>query len=188
MLLVNKKTNTKYDDITLRDVPMKKSWPKKIMPFQPVEIDCSFQEMTRHYRETGLYVDDSSDSSQELSTIKELFIRDKKRDSVLVNFCVRTALHLYLSSRNFEKDSEVIFTGFNIPDMVQIVQEHGLKTIPLDLNLETLEPTSVEDFKKLITPKTKVFIVAYIHGVRYDIKEYAQVCKEAGIELIEDVA
>jgi len=58
----------------------------------------------------------------------------------------------------------------------------------LDLNLETLEPTSVEDFKNLITPKTKVFVVAYIHGVRYDIAPFAEICKEKGIELIEDVA
>jgi len=61
MLLVNKKQNTKYDDITLRDVPLKKRWPKKIMPYQPVEIDISFSEMTRHYRETGLKIDDSAD-------------------------------------------------------------------------------------------------------------------------------
>lgn len=144
--------------------------------------------MFKHYKETGIYVNDFEENFQALATIKDLFLRDPIRDSVMVNFCVRTTLHLYLTVRKFEKDSEIIFTGFNIPDMVQIVHEHGLKTVPLDLNLETLAPTSIEDFKKLITPKTKVFLVAFIHGIRYDIKPYAEVCKEHGIELIEDVA
>lgn len=33
-----------------------------------------------------------------------------------------------------------------------------------------------------------MFVVAFIHGIRYDIKPYAEICKEHGIELIEDVA
>lgn len=44
-------------------------------------------------------------------------------------------------------------TAINIPDMVQIVQEHGLIQVPLDIDPKNLRPFSVESFEKLITPK-----------------------------------
>lgn len=44
-------------------------------------------------------------------------------------------------------------TAINIPDMVQIVKEHGLVPVPLDLNLDTMAPLSVDLLKEVITPK-----------------------------------
>jgi perosamine synthetase len=44
-------------------------------------------------------------------------------------------------------------TAVNIPDMIQIVKEHGLVPVPLDLNLDTMEPISVDALKQAITPK-----------------------------------
>ena len=36
--------------------------------------------------------------------------------------------------------------------------------------------------------QTKAFLVAYIYGVKWDPAEYADVCDEHGIDLLEDVA
>ena len=44
-------------------------------------------------------------------------------------------------------------TAVNIPDMVQIVKEYGLVPVPLDLNIDTMEPISLELLKSVITPK-----------------------------------
>lgn len=44
-------------------------------------------------------------------------------------------------------------TAVNLPDMVQMVREHGLVPVPLDIDPRTMAPFRVEDFKKLITPK-----------------------------------
>ena len=41
--------------------------------------------------------------------------------------------------KNFEKGSEVIMTGITIPDMVKIVESHGLKIVPIDVDMETLQ-------------------------------------------------
>jgi hypothetical protein len=44
-------------------------------------------------------------------------------------------------------------TGVNIPDMIKIVEEHGLVAVPIDLNLDTMAPNDWEDIKCLTTDK-----------------------------------
>ena len=48
-------------------------------------------------------------------------------------------------------------TAVNLPDMVQMVREHGLIPVPLDIDPRTMAPFSTSDFKKLITPKVIPF-------------------------------
>jgi len=79
-------------------------------------------------------------------------------------------------------------TAINIPDMYQIVREHGLVPVPLDLNIDTMEPVNFDAIKPLITDKTKVVIFAYLYGIRYDIKPYIELLKDKNIDIIEDVA
>lgn len=49
--------------------------------------------------------------------------------------------------------------GVNIPDMIKIVQEHGLIPVPVDFNLETMSPNNWEDFKRLTTDKVSASAV-----------------------------
>jgi hypothetical protein len=44
-------------------------------------------------------------------------------------------------------------TGVNIPDMIKIVEEHGLIAVPVDLNLDTVSPNNFDDIKRLTTDK-----------------------------------
>lgn len=44
-------------------------------------------------------------------------------------------------------------TAVNLPDMVQMVREHGLVPVPLDINPLTMAPFGTDSLKKLITPK-----------------------------------
>lgn len=46
--------------------------------------------------------------------------------------------------------------GINIPDMVQIVKEHGLVPIPVDYNLDTMSPQSFDEIKEAITDKVYI--------------------------------
>jgi dTDP-4-amino-4,6-dideoxygalactose transaminase len=96
-------------------------------------------------------------------------------------------LDLYFQVRKFPPGSEIIMTALNIPDMVQIIKEHQLVPVPLDLNLATLQP-SIEDLKKAISPKTKACLFAFIFGVTYDIGPYYEILNSAGVEIIEDCA
>ena len=49
-------------------------------------------------------------------------------------------------------------TGINIPDMYQIVQEHGLIPVPLDLNINRMEPISKDALIELISPKVPILL------------------------------
>ena len=78
-------------------------------------------------------------------------------------------------------------TGLNIPDMSKIVYECGLIPVPVDIDFGTTSPV-IEFFKKLINPKVKALMLTYIYGIVYPIDEIASICKEHGIEIVEDAA
>jgi len=42
-------------------------------------------------------------------------------------------------------------TGLNNPDKVQIMKEHKIKVVPVDLDIATMMP-QVEDIKKALSP------------------------------------
>lgn len=46
--------------------------------------------------------------------------------------------------------------GVNIPDMIQIIKEHGLIPVPVDFNLDTMTPNNWDDVKNLTTDKVSV--------------------------------
>jgi len=78
---------------------------------------------------------------------------------------VRTALDAWLSILNLPRGSEVIMTGINIPDMVNILEHHGLQIVPIDIDIETLE-ISDNALENAITPKTRIVLIAHLFGAR----------------------
>lgn len=44
-------------------------------------------------------------------------------------------------------------TGVNIPDMYQIILEHGYIPVPVDIATDTMSPISFDAIKEAITPK-----------------------------------
>lgn len=43
--------------------------------------------------------------------------------------------------------------GINIPDMIQIMKEHGIVPVPVDYDLETMSPKSYDEIKNAVTSK-----------------------------------
>jgi perosamine synthetase len=68
------------------------------------------------------------------------------------------------------------------------VRLHGLVPVPIDIDLESFEPLSIDLIKKNITPKSKVMVFANLYGIRYQTQEYIPLLKEHGIDIIEDCA
>ena len=64
-------------------------------------------------------------------------------------------------------------TAINIPDMVEILNMHGLVPIPIDVDPYTLAP-SLAHVKAACTENTKACIFAYIYGVTYSIDTYVE--------------
>ena len=45
--------------------------------------------------------------------------------------------------------------GINIPDMIKIIQEHGLIPVPVDYDIDTMAPANFNDIKTLTTDKVR---------------------------------
>lgn len=105
----------------------------------------------------------------------------------LACFSVRSGLDLFLSVIQFPKGSEILMTAINIPDMVCILEHHGLSVVPIDIDLETLCPR-YEDIKRLITPRTVAIISAHIYGRWIKMDDIITVAKESGLFVLEDCA
>jgi len=109
-------------------------------------------------------------------------------DDALVALSVRTAFDAYLSHLNLPHGSEVVMTGINIPDMVQIVEAHGLSVVPADLNMRTLE-VEPSALRRAITPLTRVVVAAHLFGARMNMEPVFKAVKHRrDIRVVEDCA
>ena len=109
-------------------------------------------------------------------------------ENVITGLSVRTIFDSLLSTKNFEKGSEVIMTGITIPDMVKIVELHGLKIVPIDLDMKTLQ-LKEEALKNAISKKTVMIVVAHLFGSRMEMGPvYEALDKRSDVLIIEDCA
>ena len=86
----------------------------------------------------------------------------------LTALSVRTAFDAWLATLALPRGSEIIASGINIPDMARILEYHGLKIVPVDVNLRTME-ISGDDIAAAITPHTRLVLVAHLFGTRMDL-------------------
>ncbi len=99
---------------------------------------------------------------------------------------VRSAFDLLLQACDFPRGSELIMSGVTIPDMVRIVLAHGLIPVPLDIEEDA--GVSATKLRSLITPKTKILVVAHLFGGYRSIDDLAKQAHEHGIMVVEDCA
>ena len=83
--------------------------------------------------------------------------------------------------------SEVIVSAITHPDMVTIAQGHGLRAVPVDLDLATLAPR-VEDLERACTARTRAVLVVHLFGGRIDLTPVAEFARRHDLMLIEDSA
>ncbi|MBM80473.1 MAG: hypothetical protein CMJ78_07760 [Planctomycetaceae bacterium] len=100
---------------------------------------------------------------------------------------VRSGLDLLLKSLALPAGSEVLVSSITIPDMVRVVEHHGLVAVPIDLNAADMVP-SVDALKAAVSENTKAILVAQLLGGRYDVEPFAEVAREHNLLLIEDCA
>ena len=109
-------------------------------------------------------------------------------ENVIVGLSVRTIFDSLLLTKNFKKGSEVIMTGITIPDMVKIVESHGLKIVPIDLDMETLQ-LKKEALNKAVSKKTVMIVVAHLFGSRMEMDPvYEALEKRSDVLIVEDCA
>ena len=100
---------------------------------------------------------------------------------------VRTGLELYLSAVDLPRGSEVLMSAITIPDMVRIVEHHGLVPVPVDVDLHTLG-VSVEAVERAVTSATRAIVVAHLFGSRMPLGPVIEVARRHGLLVVEDCA
>lgn len=105
----------------------------------------------------------------------------------LITLSVRTGWDLFLATLNLPPQSEVLVSGVTIPDMVRIIEHHGLIAVPVAVDPDRLEP-ALEELEQAITPRTRVILIAHLFGARADMEPIVHLAQEHGLLVVEDCA
>lgn len=108
-------------------------------------------------------------------------------DDGLICFSVRSGFDLLLRVLALPAESELLVSAVTHPDMARIIERHGLRAIPVDLDLETLAPRA-EFLERSLTSRTRAVLVAHLFGSRVDLEPISQFAKRHNLLLFEDCA
>jgi perosamine synthetase len=100
---------------------------------------------------------------------------------------VRSGFHLLLDALDLPAGGEVLVSAVTHPDMVRILETHGLVAVPVDLDVDTLAP-SVDVIERLVTSRTQALLVAHLFGGRIDMRPWAEFAQRHQLLLWEDCA
>src|ERR1700682_3233583 len=100
---------------------------------------------------------------------------------------VRSGFHLLLEALALPAGGEVLVSAVTHPDMIRILEAHGLVAVRVDLDPATLAPL-VDRAQQLLSPRTEAFLVAHLFGGRIDISGVAAFTRRHGLLLWEDCA
>ena len=100
---------------------------------------------------------------------------------------VRSGFHLLLGALDLPSGGEVLVSAVTHPDMVRIIQAHGLVAVPIDLDVATLAPR-LDVAERLVTPRTQAILSAHLFGGRVDMAPFAALAEKHGLLLWEDCA
>ena len=96
-------------------------------------------------------------------------------------------MDLFLSVMQFPHGSEILMTAINIPDMVEIIEYHGLVVVPVDVDIDTLSP-SYNDMVPLVTRHTVAVLCAHIYGRWKNMDAVVRIAQEYKLLILEDCA
>jgi dTDP-4-amino-4,6-dideoxygalactose transaminase len=108
-------------------------------------------------------------------------------EDALACFSVRSGFDLLLGALAVAPGEEALVSAVTHPDMVRIIEAHGLRTVPVDLKTATLEPQSGL-LEEALSPSTRVILVAHLFGGRFDLGPVAAFARRKGLLLVEDCA
>ncbi|HEY0734391.1 MAG TPA: aminotransferase class I/II-fold pyridoxal phosphate-dependent enzyme [Herpetosiphonaceae bacterium] len=100
---------------------------------------------------------------------------------------VRSGLDLLLQAAAWPRGSEVLVSAVTIPDMITLLEQHGLVPVPIDLDPETLA-VDLDQLRQAITSRTRAILVAHLFGSRMLLAPLVAIAREHGLFVIEDCA
>jgi len=100
---------------------------------------------------------------------------------------VRTGLDLVLQAMAWPRGSEVLVSAVTIPDILYLLEQHGLVAVPLDIDPATLAVDAAL-IGRAASSRTKAVLVAHLFGSRMPLDEVARATEGLGLVLLEDCA
>ena len=100
---------------------------------------------------------------------------------------VRSGFDLLLEALDLPPGSEVLITAISIPDMVRIIESHGLVPVPIDLREGDLAPDG-DALRRAISPQTRALVVTHLLGGRVRMDPIFELAQQHGLAVIEDCA
>ena len=108
-------------------------------------------------------------------------------EEALTCFSVRSGFDLLLTALKFPKGSEILLSAMTLGHMADIVREHGLVPVPVDLDPDTMAP-DMDALDRSIRPETRMLVVAHLFGGRCRMERLVEICRRRNILLVEDMA
>jgi dTDP-4-amino-4,6-dideoxygalactose transaminase len=100
---------------------------------------------------------------------------------------VRSAFDLLLQALALPPGSEVLVSAVTIPDMLRVLEYHGLVAVPVDLHMEqmTIDAATLE---RAVTASTRAVLVAHLFGSRIELEPVVAFAHKYDLLLLEDCA
>jgi perosamine synthetase len=108
-------------------------------------------------------------------------------DNTLACLSVRSGFDLLLGALNLPRGSEVLVSAITIPDMIRIIEHHGLVPVPVDLDPRQMTPTE-EQWRRAVTPNTRLILTAHLFGGRTTMEPLLALARRHNLLVVEDCA
>ncbi len=113
--------------------------------------------------------------------------RINKRADPIICLSVRSAFDLLLDACALEFGDEVLVSGITHPDMVRIIEMHGLVAVGIDVDSETLAPTR-DALDAALTKRTRMIVMAHLFGAQVNVSDVATFARNHKLIFVEDRA
>ena len=110
-----------------------------------------------------------------------------REDTALATLSVRTGFDLLLQCLALPRDSEILVSAITIRDMVRIIEHHGLRAVPVDIDQESCSLRG-QLLAQAITPRSKAILVAHLFGSRMKMAEIVEIARRHNLYVLEDCA
>ncbi len=114
-------------------------------------------------------------------------IENEWHPNTLTCLSVRTTLDLAFQSLELPSGSEVLVSAITIPDMVTVIQNHGLVPVPVDLCPDDLS-VDLDSLATAVTDRTRLILVAHLFGSTMPMQPIVDLAERHGLLIFEDCA
>lgn len=105
----------------------------------------------------------------------------------LAALSVRSGFDLVLQCLALPRGSEILVSAITIRDMVGIIEHHGLRAVPVDIDPESCS-LRCDLLAQAVTPRSRALLVAHLFGSRMEMGEIIRFARRHHLYVFEDCA